>query len=121
MNGKMIMTHWCIIIIASFWLCIPKGTYAGTGPKRSLEGLNGPLVQNVESTQNAGIFFAQNNKKKTSGNMTADGSEKADEDATKQEAITKEKNAQKNTKQLKPFVPTEKIPADQGVDFPYDI
>lgn len=115
------MIRWCVIIIASFWLCIPKGICAGTGPKRSLEGLNGPLVQNVESTQHAGICFAQNNKKKTSGNITADGSEKADEDATKQETLTKEKNTQKNTKPLKPFVPTEKIPADQGVDFPYNI
>ncbi len=113
------MTNWYIIIIVCLGVCVPKMTCAGTEPARSLNGLNGPLVQNVESSQDAGIFFSQNDKKKTSDTVTADDTLKVDENTP--ETLTKEKNAKKKTKKLKPFVPSETIPADQGVDFPYDI
>ena len=88
---------------------------------RSLDGSNRPVLQNVESTQDPETFFAQNDKRKTSDDVRGHGIEKADEDATQPEASTKKKNAQIKTKQLKPFIPSETIPADQGVDFPYDI
>jgi len=115
------MTHWYIIIIVCLGVCVPKMTCAGTEPARSLNGLNGPLVQNVESSQDARIFFSQNDKKKTSDTVTADDTLKVDENTTQPETLTKEKNVKKKTKKLKPFVPSETIPADQGVDFPYDI
>jgi hypothetical protein len=115
------MSNWYIIIIVYLALCFPKVTFAGTEPARSLNGLNGPLIQNVESTQHAGIYFAQNDPKKTSNTITADDLSKAEGKTTQSEILTKDKNAQKKTKQLKPFVPSETIPADQGVDFPYDI
>lgn len=115
------MTHWYIIIIVCLGVCIPQMTCAGTDPARSLNGLNGPLIQNVESTQHAGIYFAQNDSEKTSNTVTDDDLSKSEEKTTQSETLTKDKNAQKNTKQMKPFVPSEKIPADQGVDFPYDI
>ena len=110
-----------IIITVYLALCFPKVTCAGTEPAKSLNGLNGPLVQNVESSQDAGIFFSQNDKKKTSDTVTANDTLKVDENTTPPEILTKEKNAKKKTKKLKPFVPSETIPADQGVDFPYDI
>jgi len=110
-----------IIIIASLWLSFPKATCAGTALMRSLDALNRPVIQNVESTQNAETFFAQNDKKKTSGGVRGHGIEKADEDATQPETLTQEKDAPKKAEQLKPFIPSETIPADQGVDFPYDI
>ncbi len=88
---------------------------------RSLDALNRPVVQNVESTQDAETFFAQNDKKKASDGVRDHGIEKADEDATQPETMTQEKNVPKKAKQLKPFTPSETIPADQGVDFPYDI
>jgi len=115
------MTNWYIIIIVCLEVCIPKMTCAGTEPARSLNGSNGQLIQNVESTQYAGIYFAQNDPKKTSNTVTADDLSKADKKTTQSKTLTKEKNVRKNTKQLKPFVPSETIPADQGVDFPYDI
>ena len=115
------MTNWYIIIIVCLGVCIPKMTCAGTEPARSLNGLNGPLLQKVESTQHAGIYFAQNDPKKTSNTVTADDLSKAEGKTTQSKTLTKEKNVRKNTKQLKPFVPSETIPADQGVDFPYDI
>ncbi|MEA1947455.1 MAG: hypothetical protein U9N83_09165 [Thermodesulfobacteriota bacterium] len=115
------MTNLYIIIIVCLGVCVPKMTCAETEQARSLNCLNGPLVQNVESTQHAGIHFAQNDPKKTSDTVTADDLSKAEEKTTQSETITKDKNAPKNTKQMKPFVPSETIPADQGVDFPYDI
>jgi len=115
------MTNRYIIIIASLWLCVPKMTCAGTALMRSLDALNGPVLQNVESIQDAETFFAQNDKRKTSDGVRGHGIEKADEDATQPETLTQEKNASKKAKQLKPFTPSETIPADQGVDFPYDI
>ena len=115
------MTNWYIIIIVCLGVCIPKMTCAGTEPARSLNGLNGQLIQNVESTQYAGIYFAQNDPKKTSNTVTANDLSKAEGKTTQSKTLTKEKNVRKNTKQLKPFVPSETIPADQGVDFPYDI
>jgi len=102
-------------------VCVPQMTCAGTDPARSLNDLNGPLIKNVDSTHHAGIYFAQNDPKKTSNTVSADDLSKAEEKTTQSETLTKDKNAQKNTKQMKPFVPSEKIPADQGVDFPYDI
>ena len=88
---------------------------------RSLNVLNRPVLLNVESTQDTGKNFVQNGKKKASDGIKDNGIEKTDEDVTLPETSTTEKNVQKKTKQLKPFTPSETIPADQGVDFPYDI
>ena len=115
------MTNWYIIIIVCLGVCVPKMTCAGTEPARSLNSLNEPLLQKAESSHDAVIFFAQNDKKKTSDTVTADDTLKVDENTSRPETLTKEKNAKKKTKKLKPFVPSETIPADQGVDFPYDI
>ena len=115
------MTHWYIIIMVCLGVCVPQMTGAGTGPARSLTGLNGSMIQNVKSTHHAGIYVAQNDPKKTSNTITADDLSKAGEKTTPSEPLTEDKNAPKNTKQITPFVPSEEIPADQGVDFPYDI
>jgi hypothetical protein len=115
------MTKGYIIIIVSLWLSFPKVTCAGNALMRSLDALNRPVLQNVESTQDAETFFAQNDQKKTSDDFGGKGVEKADEDTTQPKTLTQEKNAPKKAKELKPFVPSETIPADQGVDFPYDI
>ena len=115
------MTNWYIIIIVCLGVCIPKMTCAGTEPARSLKELNGPLIQNVKLPAHAEIYVAQNDPQKTSNTVTADDLSKAEGKTTQSKTLTKEKNVRKNTKQLKPFVPSETIPADQGVDFPYDI
>lgn len=115
------MTNQYIIIMVCLGVCVPQMTGAGTEPARSLKGLNGPLIQHVESNQHAGIYLAQNDPKKPSDTVTADDFSKGKKKTTPSETPTKDKNAQKRTKQMKPFVPSEKIPADQEVDFPYDI
>jgi hypothetical protein len=111
-----------IVIIASFWLFFfPKGTCVANDTKRSLVGLNGLHVQNVETAYESFVNIVQNDKKKTSNGVTIDDAKKIDENETKPKTLIIDKNAQKNTKQIKPFEPSETIPADQGVDFPYDI
>ena len=113
---------WYIIIMVCLTVCVPQMTGAGTETSSSLKGLNGTLIQNQEPTQHSGIYFAQNGPKKRSNTATNnDDFPKAEEKTNPSEPLTKDKNAQKSTKQIKPFVPSEKIPADQGVDFPYDI
>ncbi|MGD9244293.1 MAG: hypothetical protein PVH36_05130 [Desulfobacterales bacterium] len=115
------MMKWYIIIMVCLAVCVPQMTGAGTETSSSLKGLNGTLIQNQEPTQRSGIYFAQNDPKKRSNTATNDDLPKAEEKTTPSKTLTKDKNAQKSTKQIKPFVPSEKIPVDQGVDFPYDI
>ena len=115
------MTNQYIIIMVCLGVCASQMTGAGTEPARFLKGLNGPLIQHVESTQHAGKYFAQNDPEKPSDTVTADDFSKGKKKITPSEPPEKDKNTQKSTKQMKPFVPSEKIPADQGVDFPYDI
>lgn len=111
-----------IVIIASFWLFFfPKGTCMANDSTRSLDRLTGLHVKNEESAYESFVYIAQNDIKKTLNGDSVDGAEKIDKNATKPKPIIKDKNAKKNTKQIKPFEPSEKIPADQGVDFPYDI
>jgi len=101
---------WYIIIMVCLTVCVPQMTGAGTETSSSLKGLNGTLIQNQEPTQHSGIYFAQNGPKKRSNTATNN------DDFPKAEEKTNP-----SAKQIKPFVPSEKIPADQGVDFPYDI
>jgi hypothetical protein len=115
------MNHWYIIIIVCLGVCVPQIPHAGSKPAKPLNGLNGPLIKNVESTRHAGKYFAQNDPKKRSSTVTADDLSKAGEKTPPSETPTKDKDAPINTTPMKPFVPSETIPADQGVDFPYDI
>ncbi|MFC1813145.1 hypothetical protein ACFL03_10695 [Thermodesulfobacteriota bacterium] len=79
------------------------------------------IIKNTGPTHPSIIYFSQKEEKKTSDNGIVDETVNADEDAIKPETVSKDKNAPKKSKQLKPFIPSEKVPADQGVDFPYDI
>lgn len=115
------MTKRCFIIILSLWVGFPAATCAGTASKKNLKAFTIPVLQNEGPTQKTETIVAQNDKKKTSEGVRSHDVEKADEDATRPNTSTPEKNSQKKTKQLKPFTPSETIPADQGVDFPYDI
>lgn len=118
---KVNMTRWYIIILVSWALCVPKMIGAGTEPARFFKGLKGSLIQHAESIYHTEIYIAQNDPKKPSNAVTAEDLSKTKEKETLSNPRTKDKNARKHPKQIKPFVPSEKIPADQGVDFPYDI
>ncbi|MGD9301767.1 MAG: hypothetical protein PVI13_09330 [Desulfobacterales bacterium] len=65
--------------------------------------------------QNATVA-SDDNEKSNSGSENR-GSELESESA----ADEKDKSSNTKSKQLKPFVPSEKIPGEQAVDFPVDI
>jgi len=102
-------------------VCVSQIQRAGSDPAKPLNGLNGPLIKNVECTRHEVKYFAQNDPKKRSSTVTSDDLSKAGKKTPPSDTLTKDKDAPINTKPMKPFVPSETIPADQGVDFPYDI
>lgn len=110
------MTNRFFIIIALLGTCLFGATWAGTVPAGFLYELNVPLGQHLGST-----YFVQNDPKKPSNNVSTDNASKTNENTNKPKTLTQEKNVPKKTKPMKPFVPSETIPVDQGVDFPYDI
>ena len=91
-------------------------SYPGTGPPVDRDALKGISTQNGKLAQGSQMIVVQNDAKK-SGERTG----KADKKETKGETSNKEQDDPRKIEQLKSFVPSEKIPADQGVDFPYDI
>lgn len=115
------MRNGYFIIIASFCLCFPAWTCAGIGPQGSSAGSTIRLFQVVSPIQTTGRYLAQNDYRETPADSADGRIEKNDKDTPQPDTPKKEKNTPRKTKQLKPFVPSEKIPADQGVDFPYDI
>ncbi|MBW1840293.1 MAG: hypothetical protein JRF27_02020 [Deltaproteobacteria bacterium] len=114
------MRNGYFIIIASFCLCFPAWICAGTGPPGSPVGSTIRLFQAGSPIQAIGRYLAQNDNRETLVD-SADVSNEKPKDTTLPDTPKKEENAPKKTEPLKPFVPSEKIPADQGVDFPYDI
>ncbi|MFC1830084.1 hypothetical protein ACFL0O_10785 [Thermodesulfobacteriota bacterium] len=107
--------------MALFCLCFPAMTGAGTGPLGPSVGSTIELFQDGVAIQTTGRYLAQNDNRETPSERNDGSNEKADNDTIRPDTPKKEKNAPKKTEPLKPFVPSEKIPADQGVDFPYDI
>jgi hypothetical protein len=110
-----------VIIIVSLWLCFPGLTFAEAAPTNRSDDILSVIIKNTGSTHPSVIYFSQKEEKKTPDNGIVDETVKVDEDAIKPKTVSKDKNAPKKSKQLKPFVPSETVPADQGVDFPYDI
>ena len=92
------------------------GIWAGTVPTEFLYESNLTFRQYSIST-----YFAQNDPKKPPDSISTDDADKTQKNVNKPERSTKKKGVGEKTKPVKPFVPSEKIPADQGVDFPYDI
>ena len=112
----MTMANRFIIAIVLLGTCLPGATWAGTVPTGFLHELNVSIGQHSGST-----YFAQNDPKKPSDNVSTDNASKPHKDTNKPKSLTPEKDVREKTKPMKPFVPSETIPVDQGVDFPYDI
>jgi hypothetical protein len=96
--------------------CFSGSTWAGTAPTGFQHEFNTSPGQHLESS-----CFAQNDPKIPSDNLSTDDASKTHKDSNKSKSLTPEKEVPKKTKPMKPFVPSETIPADQGVDLPYDI
>ena len=72
----------------------------------------------ARGTINAGqTFWAQNDI----GENEKSDSSKTDTDTNKTASTDDDKDKASETKPLKPFIPSEKIPGEQAVDFPVDI
>ena len=112
----MTMANRFFIAMALLGACLLGATWAGTVPAGFLYEFNVSLGQDSGST-----YFAQNNQKKPSDDVSTDDASKTQKETNKPKTLTPEKNVPKKTKPVKPFIPSETIPADQGVDFPYDI
>jgi hypothetical protein len=106
-----------ITAMALLEICLAGTIWAGTVPTGFFRELNVSIGQHSRRS----TYFAQNDQEKPSDNVSTDDASKTHKDANKPKALTPEKTAPKKTKPLKPFVPSETIPVDQGVDFPYDI
>jgi len=74
---------------------------------------------NFFTVSGASIVLAQNDK------TASEDSEKSisgsETDRSEAAADAKNKSSDTKSKTLKPFIPSEKIPGDQAVDFPVDI
>jgi hypothetical protein len=72
--------------------------------------------------QNSIVLAANDNSKPDDTEKAASGSEsKGSETESKPTVEGREKSSKTKPRPLKPFVPSEKIPGDQAVDFPVDI
>ncbi|MBW2604659.1 MAG: hypothetical protein JRE28_10150 [Deltaproteobacteria bacterium] len=110
------MANRFFIAVALLGTCFLGATWAGTVPAGFLYELSVPFGQHIGST-----CFAQNDPPKPSDSVSTDDSSKTHKDTNKPKTLTQEKNVPEKTKPVKPFVPSETIPVDQGVDLPYDI
>ena len=115
------MKNQYFIIMAVFCLCFQAVAVAGNEPLGPLVESTIKRFQDEVPIQITGRYLSQNENRDISGERNDGRNEKVDNDTTQTDTPEKEKNAPKKTEPLKPFVPSEKIPADQGVDFPYDI
>jgi hypothetical protein len=102
-----------LIFILGAQLAVGKRVDGAT----TCKGLSASL--NFFAPSGASIVLAQNDKTASEDNeKSTSGSE-----TEKSEAAADEKNkpSEAKSKPLKPFVPSEKIPGEQAVDFPVDI
>ena len=112
----MIMVNLFLTTTLLLGSCIP-------GTIRTENLTAGPLFEfGITPGQHLGTTdLAQNDSKKPSDNVSTDNNVKRHNDTDKPKTSTPNETAPKAVKPVKPFVPSETIPADQGVDFPYDI
>ena len=107
--------------MVALWLNFAKPLGAENRPEIPPDGVSEVFIRYAASPQEKRIYFVKNNEKEPSDNTAVDGTEKTGEGPVNPKPSTKNKTVNKIKKQPEPFVPSEKVPADQGVDFPYDI
>ena len=112
----MIMANRFLTAFFLLVTCLFGTTWAGTITTGFLYVLNVSPPQYLGST-----YFAQNAPNNPSDKVSSDNVSKTQKDTSKPKTSTPENNVPEKAKPVKPFVPSETIPVDQGVDFPYDI
>jgi hypothetical protein len=120
MLNKQLIRKVIILPLVGIWMCWLGHPAIVTG--RSSVDLPDPSIypSNSEVIIRPGRFILADNhqtaEEKAESNQSAAAQENAKPDKTNPSAQQKSK-----TKPLKTFVPSEKVKADQAVDFPYDI
>jgi hypothetical protein len=99
-------------------ICLAEVPWVETVPTGCFYESNVPIEKYCSGRP---TYFAQNDQKKSSDNASTHDTSKITKDTEKPKRSIQETGVPKKTKPMKPFVPSEKIPADQGVDLPYDI
>ena len=105
------------IILAAIWLSLPRGECLsrpvdaeGHYPGKGL------LIREASvATSPSSILWAENTAGHPSGERQAEGNSKEERSETPPERDQEKEGV------FVPFTPTEKVRADQAVDFPYDI
>ncbi len=114
MSGKKL-----IAVLAIWILCLCISQASGEGAHFPATAIGRPVVLAFGTLDQESKILAQNDKTasedsdKSISNSESDESEAAAED--------EQKSSEAESKPLKPFVPSEKIPGEQAVDFPVDI
>ena len=109
-----------LIAVLAIWIfCLGMSQALGKGanfPAMDNGYPEGPAfgTLNLETT-----VWAQNDKTAAEDNEKAQSGPETDE--SEAAADDEKKSSEAESKPLKPFVPSEKIPGDQAVDFPVDI
>ena len=99
-----------IIVVISGFGIIPNWS-ASAGPSYQ-------MLSDQEQVQQHRVVVAQNETRTTTQEKTAPSSESSASEPKTQE---KKESAEDQEKLLKDFRPSERIEAEQAVDFPYDI
>ncbi|MCP4629543.1 MAG: hypothetical protein GY850_39470 [bacterium] len=112
------------IIVLACLLCLMS---ALTNPDRSIATTEKPAGQTQKlylfGFKHQSIFVAQNNSQATDDETrkTNEKEDQASKSGTAKTENNKNKSKDSAPKPLKPFKPSEKIAAEQAVDFPVDI
>ena len=112
-----IMKILLLMVVALGWLFTSPGA-AALDTARAPGGFETAMAPDDGAGRLVEHYWVKKDGTDSSEEKSADIPEKTGKASSQQPA---EKKTDPNQKQLKPFVPSEKIPADQGVDFPYDI
>jgi len=112
-----IMKILLLMVAALGWLFTSPGT-AALDTTRAPAGFETAMAPDYRADRLVEHYWVKKDGTESSEETSADIPEKTGKANSQQPA---EKKTEPNQKQLKPFVPSEEIPADQGVDFPYDI
>jgi len=110
---KLIAALAALIFILSAQMAMGKRV-DGTATYKGLSAIPNFFTVNEEAT-----LLAQNDKTDPDDNEKSQS--ESETDKSEAAADDKNKSSDAKSKPLKPFVPSEKIPGDQAVDFPVDI
>lgn len=107
------------LLIAGLILLAPSGLFGSSLKPAYVDPLIYSLMVNAHKTPP--LLLADQHQSSTSGASSNTGEEKSSSETKQTSESEKKPAATQKKKSLKPFRPSERISADQAVDFPSDI